>query len=576
MAEMIPEFYDDDTTPPGEKDVFGWLSSCPSDWVVMHSLDLQAWNRNRQTEIDFLVIIPETGILCVEVKSHKSVEVTPQGLWKLNNKPQDRSPLKQADDATKTFHRRLKGQYPNLAGVPVFRLIVFPRAIFSLPKSVEYHSWEIMNQSDCLKHVDAGEFCTKIEQSLVRSIDQHKYAKPLANPLPARSIKELKDFLRPTFKSVPSAKASQERRKAHISNLLRETQKPVVRLFRDNPRLIVDGPAGSGKTLIALELARRSAEQGLRTGLLCYNRLIGKHLASEVESDGPLLLAGTAYAMLRSLLNIEVPENPDQDYWDSEFLDLAENALLSDDRKADCPFDVLVVDEAQDLLSRPRLLGCVESLVRGEFNDGKWALFGDFEHQFFGEDENQSVLSDRLEKLKAIPGAAKYSLGENCRNYGIVVKPCLKLAGMSDVYPDGYRRGDGGQEVYTPVFYQDAASFEKKLQVEIDRYVKEGTRAEDIIVLTCAGFDHGAAKRLCGDGNLLKPYGATGDRASYASVQEFKGLECGVVILTDVAEPTGPSSRNAFYVGMTRATYAVSVMVPQNSHGWFLNATAKL
>ena len=304
MAEMIPEFYDDQSTPPGEKDVFGWLSSCPSSWVVMHSLDLQAWNRNRQTEIDFLVIIPETGILCVEVKSHGSVEVAPSGLWKLNNKSQTRSPLKQADDATQTFYRRLRGQYPNLAGLPAFRLIVFPRASFSLPKSVEYHSWEIFNQSDCLKHVNAGEFCTKVEESLVRSIDQHKFAKPLTNPLPAKLIQELKEFLRPTFKSVPSAKASQERRQAHIDNLLRDTQKPVLRLFRHNPRLIVDGPAGSGKTLIALELARRSAEQGLRTGLICFNRLIGKHLQAQVDSDGPLLLAGTANSMLRSLLDI--------------------------------------------------------------------------------------------------------------------------------------------------------------------------------------------------------------------------------------------------------------------------------
>ena len=39
MARMIPTFFDD-STPPGERDVFGWLANGPADWVVLHQLDL--------------------------------------------------------------------------------------------------------------------------------------------------------------------------------------------------------------------------------------------------------------------------------------------------------------------------------------------------------------------------------------------------------------------------------------------------------------------------------------------------------------------------------------------------------
>lgn len=72
MARLIPSFMDD-KTPSGERDVFTMLLSGPDDWVAIHSLDLAPWNRRLRTEIDFLVIIPDTGLLCIEVKSHDAI-----------------------------------------------------------------------------------------------------------------------------------------------------------------------------------------------------------------------------------------------------------------------------------------------------------------------------------------------------------------------------------------------------------------------------------------------------------------------------------------------------------------------
>ena len=41
--------------------------------VAIHSLDLAPWNRGLRTEIDFVLIVPDTGILCIEVKSHEKI-----------------------------------------------------------------------------------------------------------------------------------------------------------------------------------------------------------------------------------------------------------------------------------------------------------------------------------------------------------------------------------------------------------------------------------------------------------------------------------------------------------------------
>ena len=60
MARLIDSFTDD-RTPPGERDVFNTLSNGPDDWVPMHSLHLAPWNRGLRTEVDFVVIVLDTG-----------------------------------------------------------------------------------------------------------------------------------------------------------------------------------------------------------------------------------------------------------------------------------------------------------------------------------------------------------------------------------------------------------------------------------------------------------------------------------------------------------------------------------
>ncbi|MGC7532618.1 DEAD/DEAH box helicase family protein, partial [Pandoraea pneumonica] len=79
-----------------------------------------------------------------------------------------------------------------------------------------------------------------------------------------------------------------------LSGLLAESERELVALSPDqhrvldyalnesNPRLLCDGPAGSGKTLIALEAARRLAETGRSVLLLCYNDNLAHFLKVDV------------------------------------------------------------------------------------------------------------------------------------------------------------------------------------------------------------------------------------------------------------------------------------------------------
>lgn len=573
MAQMIPEFYDDATTPPGEKLFFGWLTTeCPSNWIVFHGLDLQAWNRSHRTEIDFLVVIPESGILCIEIKSQQTVAVH-NGSWFLNGKRQEKAPHKQAEDAQKAFYRRLKDKLPELTHIPSTRLVVFPCALIKCEPSIEYNSWEIWNEDDCLESIRNKTFADKLVRALESTIKHTHFLRKLENPVSVSEARKLENFLRPAFKSAPASIAEAKLRSHRMDAFLREQQKPVLTLFRNDKKLILNGPAGTGKSLIAVEVARRAKDEGLRTGLFCFNSPMARSLKAQAESDGPLLVAGGVHARLSEMLEIEIPTNANADYWDHEFPEIAESRLLDDDRKFDCHFDLIVLDEVQDLLARPRIFDLVDCLLEGGFRHGKWLIAGDFKYQVFANDELRAIALQKLAELRDIPRVAFYELDENCRNYRMVGDPALKLAGMNaDQVYSGFMRGDGNHTYFNPKFFANEKQQVGLLSAEIHRHINNGTSAEDITILSFRSAEQCVAQQLDDSDIVTRRIGQPGRGVAYGSIHEFKGLESNVVILTDVRQPKDQFERDLFYVGMTRALYSVSILVPQKHQSWFLEA----
>ena len=82
MARMIPPVISPDTRSPGEREIFQRLRDDPDthDWIVLHSLDVAAHRRQVVGEIDFGVIVPGKGVLCLEVKAHTRIRCE-DGLW---------------------------------------------------------------------------------------------------------------------------------------------------------------------------------------------------------------------------------------------------------------------------------------------------------------------------------------------------------------------------------------------------------------------------------------------------------------------------------------------------------------
>jgi hypothetical protein len=567
MARMIPSFMDD-RTPLGERDVFNRLSTCSPEWVVLHSLDLAPWNRRRRTEIDFVIIVPDLGAMCVEVKSHEDISFDGE---KWSPPTIERSPFKQVGDARGTFYRRLKNLAPQFASLPIVQCCIFPRSSFDLLPNISVAQWELMDARAFRRLGNAKAFEADLRARITKSIEIDVTLRPLSRALSADQIDAIITCCLPVQKFRPDARQEIRQRQDDLEQLLRAQQKPILQLVQLNERAVISGGAGTGKTLIGMEIAQREAEKGKRVALLCFNQLVGNWMREKIGARGtapPSLIVGRAIQVMAEMSEVPIPASPTQYFWENDLPDLLEARLTDPDFSAEARFDYLVVDEAQDLLARPRLWDCLVRFLKGGVARGAFALFGDFENQ---------VLTDREPMLKTLAALeiaanpAKWKLAENCRNYRIVGETAVKLAGLgNEVYSD-YMRSGSSVANYDVRFYGNDAQQSEEIVGFLSEFAAKGYKPAEITILSLRADSQSAAARISDEKFALRPVRHGFNGTGYASVHAFKGMENKVIILTDVDLADYAFERSLFYTGMTRATESVRVLCNNQSKAILLN-----
>ena len=561
MARLIPSFTDE-RTPPGERDVFNMLAAGPDDWVAIHSLDLAPWNRSLRTEIDFVVIVPDEGILCLEVKSHENISF--DGVrW--HPESIGRSPFKQALDGRHALYRGLAELAPEFRHVPIVHCCVFPRASFDALRTLSISPWELMDRRTFRKFPSGVALCADLKSRLQQSVSADGRLARLDRRLSPAQVESIVNRCIPVQRWGPDLREEIRRRGEEAEEKLLEQQKPVLRLANVNSRLIVSGAAGTGKTLIAMEVARRAAESGKRVALVCFNQLIGDWIKEEVSRSTPPLpnlVAGRAVRAMAELTGIKIPERPSRDFWDAELPQRLEERLTDPDFRSAASFDYLVVDEAQDILSRPQLWQCLAQFLDRGLARGAFVLFGDFDFQVLTERDR---LNEALDALEASSRPAHWRLSENCRNYRIVGETAVRLAGLGGPVYSGYLRSGGSLANYDIFFYATEREQTDRLDGWLSEFKAQGYKASEITLLSFRSDESSAAAHLASSGRRLKPAWRGGDLTSYASVHAFKGMENKVIVLTDVTLGDRDSERNLFYTGMTRATESVRVLCKKDS-----------
>ena len=303
MATLIPSTCPENA-PPGEHELFRRLRDDPDtkDWIVLHSLDLARHVCNVAGEADFVVIIPGHGVLVIEVKSHRTVLVDGEG-WHLGHDPVDRrGPFKQASQAMHSVRKYLTDQDQSFGSLVMWSAACFPRFDFR-QKSPEWHDWQVISRSRMTSAPISRIILGILAQGrdllstigLACANDQARHAS-LARCEAASKI------LRPRFEFAISPRA---RRKEQDEELLSLTEEQFTALDQAslNPRVVFSGPAGAGKTVLAMEALRRESASGSakRPALFCFTKLLGGELAKKAAATVPGATIGHVDAWLSDI-----------------------------------------------------------------------------------------------------------------------------------------------------------------------------------------------------------------------------------------------------------------------------------
>lgn len=584
MARMIPPSIPADA-PKGERTLFSKLRDDPKtlDWIIFHSFDIRRHVVRQEGEADMLVVIPEHGVLCLEVKG---CDVSRRdGLWIYPYGTSPVGPFRQAADAAHSIRNYLSYKDASLAGLMYYSAAVFTEIDFE-EKSLEWHPWQVVGYTDLLR-VPTSTLLVKIldsAHSLRRSLQSSSnwYSDRTSRPS-VRQSEAIAKLLRRDFEYSGAAYRGVELTESAICRFTEE-QFDAVDHLSDNRRILFSGPAGTGKTFLAIEAARRAVRNRQRTMLLCFNNLLADWLQKEMEPIaieaqklGITFYVGTLSSLMLGIARIQVPMAADTSFWKNELPAHAVNALLSDEIETPV-FDLLLVDEAQDLLS-DQYLDIMELLLSGGLSGGRWGIFGDFERQaIFLDSDGDSGLE--MLRRRTDEGVFKFRLRINCRNSLRIAEAVTITAGMSP----GYSRvlQDVESTDVEPVFYRKFADQESALLSTVRKLLRSFRPSEIVVLSTRADADSCAANILQAvDGVSFAPYRQSVNELGvirYASVHAFKGLESAAVVLTDVEKIDGDQAKALLYIGMSRARVQLFILMNERTrptYGALLDAGLK-
>ena len=540
MARMYPPTLDEGASTQSEKRVFDRLRDGLSDeWDAFHSV---GWvNRDpvegaKVGEIDFVLVHQERGVVALEVKG-SGVECR-HGQWsRLRDGKREgiKDPFDQAVDHEKALERLIArlGEVP--APPFVVHALAFPHVtIHQLQLAPDAPREILLDRHDV--EVD------KVEASIDRVLAYHRGLRDRRRVPSASGASAIRDRIAPEIElRVPMADAFVDEEEALIT--LTRTQAGVLANLARNQRMAVYGCAGSGKTMLAVEHAKRLARDGKRVVFVCFNRGLRDHLAQSERKSGVTFTTFHALCTkLAKAAKVTVPsydgEAP-QEFWETELPD----ALVAACAELGPQFDALVVDEAQDL--RDSWLEALLLTLEDPENGPAWLFL----------DDNQAIYgADRLTVPKEF---LKFELDVNCRNTQAIHREVMKKY-KGTIEPRAL--GPEGREVEAHFVDDQAATVMGVVQRLCG---EEEILPQDVVILCSHAMEKSAvAAEWRGPWALTKERGKLGKYVQFSSIRAFKGLESPVVILCELEDIEDETLGQQIYVGMSRAKNHCVVVVP--------------
>lgn len=609
MAKMIPP-RPSPQAQSGEKRIYNILKHAPhsSDWTVIHSKYIKnPRNEVRPREADFVILMPSLcAVICLEVKDAFYSRIK-NGQWYRgnNSRPERESPPEQAENTMWALKNEFGDRY--------FR----KGSLIAIGCAVAFTSWkrdektelprslaQIIESPDALNSDMLSKRLVEYAESL--QYRNNRLRNNLAFQLAQQEFHDLKQELNPTLQFTPSSEVIY---RTELDTLRPQLLDLTVEQFEaltevtEHDRVAIDGSAGTGKTVLAMELAKRFSESGKLVGLMCSNAVLSERFemwakgisestAGKVVPGTPASLPAFALRNKPELLakhqqrlaenpSLEESLKPSSTFSSLEWGSFVEEII--EDIGPDGVFDSLIVDEAQNLCDR-EFLSLMNALLKGGLKNGNWVMFGDF--------KNQNIVNPRLSQdgrstLMELYGInfdnanLTVRLEQNCRNthqvsaaISLWIKvPSLPMSGVH------------GPNVQVKYFQSD-----DDIETVLDETICElqGGRllSSQIIMLSSGSDDFNTSRPYCGwklenirelkarskSEEVLSVNSDSVSALRYSDVYDFQGLESDVVVLVlplterqtiirgTTTMPDNDLLRRTLYTGMSRAKMGLIVV----------------
>ncbi len=547
---IIPDLTDEQLgalRSAGEARVYRALrSQLPREYLVLFQVGwiLRKENeRAKDGETDFVICHPDAGYLCIEVKgggigfnaeNDNWYSIDRHGQRHEINNPIGQSLRAKYSIGTKLSEDRrwraigvtnaVRGHavfFPDVGSTGQFSRPDMPRALIGSTSDLENIKIWVDSAFQYWRNIDKG----------IKSIGP-------------KGVAAIKEIFAKSFEVKPLI-ASSLREQDAKRLILTNDQIRVLDFIRSHRRVAISGGAGTGKTVLAIEKAKRLALEGFKTLLTCYNRQLANFLKSAC-ADVPNLEVISFHQLChrrieaadgisgRSLLSEAKLTYPGKDLFDVQL----PNALMYSVDVLNEPYDAIVCDEGQDF--REEYWLPLELLLKSSTECPFYIFY----------DDNQNLYK-RTSNFP-VPGIA-FSLTSNCRNTDQIHDAAYALyAGSPVTRPNN--PGEDVQRIGGANQFVQASNIHNRI---VQLITKEGIAARDIVVLIMDGrkkfefYSLLKRKPLPGTAAWAEETESVDGRVLLETVQRFKGLESPIVFLWDSA--SNEDSRELSYVGLSRA-----------------------
>ena len=539
MARVFPvEVHKD--TPRSERKVFErFRDQLPRNWTVLHSrrflLPTPAGQRPLEGEMDFLVLVPERGLLGLEVKGGdlRRGRAGWTSIDRRGKKHKIKDPGRQAQRAMHAIARYLQRRpwFIESRLRPAFGWgVVFPDIKAGRNLGPELPRPLVLDRDD-LKAP---------EEAILRAMDAHEVTGPA---LTAEAQREILQALAPKLRLAQTLGDRVADEHDALVGLTSE-QLEILDTLASARRVAVSGPAGSGKTVVAMERARRLSSDGARTLFLCRSENLATVLATRAEGFEVASFSDFAARLVRhSLGEWKEPTRASgrDSFWRSEVPRLMARSL---EVEREWRWDAVIIDEAQWLADT--WWPPITQLLRNEQTSYLWA---------FHDPHREPAPPVWIEAHSLVPAALNWS----CRNTRRIAE---YAAGLIDSEPLVNEDAPLGVPV-VEVGCSSESAMVQTVRRQLHRLTRQGgLRLDQIAVLSTRGTRSPLwSKRESAEYSFVRPPARLGPRqVLFSSISDFAGLESDAVLLCDVREGRADSDPRLLYAGAACARHVLVVV----------------